>query len=94
MKNYADKLGISGQSWWFLQGNKESTYKLADSYLVSHPKEDGTVAGGFIHDGYFVLIDKQKHIRGAYLGTDPDQVTRLIADIKTLQAEPSQSMVQ
>jgi protein SCO1/2 len=94
MKKYADKLGISGNSWWFLQGKKEETYTLASSYLVSQPREDKTVAGGHVHDGFFILIDKQKHIRGMYDGTQPDQVTQLIADIKTLQTEPDQSMAQ
>jgi protein SCO1/2 len=93
LKKYADKLGISGQSWWFLRGDKDATYKLAESYL-SHAAEDSTVAGGHVHDGYFILIDKQKHIRGAYDGTVPEQVTKLIADIKTLQAEPDQTIAQ
>ncbi len=93
MKKYADKLGISGQCWWFLQGKKEETYKLATSYL-SMAAEDKAAAGGYVHDGYFILIDKQKHIRGTYDGTNADQVTKLIADIKTLQAEPDQSMAQ
>ena len=93
MKKYADKLGISGQTWWFLQGKKEDTYKLAESYLT-HAAEDPSAPGGHIHDGYFILVDKQKHIRGAYDGTQPDQVTKLIADIKTLQAEPDQSIAQ
>ncbi|QKJ30023.1 SCO family protein [Mucilaginibacter mali] len=93
MKKYADKLDISGQSWWFLQGKKEETYKLAESYLA-HAADDAKAPGGHIHDGYFLLIDKQKHIRGAYDGTDAAQVTKLIADIKILQAEPDQSMAQ
>lgn len=94
LKKYADKLGVNGQTWWFLQGNKDSTYKLADSYLVSRPKEDNSVAGGLVHDGYFILIDKQKRIRGTYDGTQPDQVTKLIADIKELQTEPDQTLAQ
>lgn len=94
LKKYADKLGVSGNTWWFLQGKKDDTYKLAESYLVSRPQEDSTVAGGHVHDGFFILIDKQKHIRGTYDGTQPDQVNQLIADIKTLQAEPDQSIAQ
>ncbi|GAB3904604.1 SCO family protein [Mucilaginibacter boryungensis] len=93
MKKYADKLGISGQAWWLLQGKKDETYKLAESYLT-HAADDASAPGGHIHDGYFILVDKQKHIRGAYDGTQPDQVTKLIADIKTLQAEPDQSIAQ
>jgi protein SCO1/2 len=93
MKKYADKLGIAGNTWWFLQGNKDDTYKLATSYLTQ-AAEDASAPGGHIHDGFFILIDKQKHIRGTYDGTVPEQVTQLIADIKTLQAEPDQSIAQ
>lgn len=88
LKRYADRLGITGNTWWFLQGKKEDTYKLSESYLVRKPQEDAKQ--GFIHDGSFLLIDKQKRVRGAYDGTDPKQMNQLIADIKTLQAEPDQ----
>jgi protein SCO1/2 len=94
LKKYADKLGVTGNTWWFLQGKKEDTYNIAEkSYLVA-VKSDSTAAGGYIHSGYFVLIDKQKRIRGAYDGTDPKQVDRLIADIKTLEAEPDEHIAQ
>jgi protein SCO1/2 len=87
LKKYADKLGISGNSWWLLLGGKEVVYQLANSYLVG-VSEDKTAPGGYMHQGYFVLIDKQQHVRGSYDGTDPKQVDQLIADIKTLKAEP------
>jgi len=87
LKKYADKLGISGNSWWFLNGDKDVIYGLAaKSYLVA-VSPDSTVAGGYVHQGYFVLIDKQQRIRGSYDGTNPAQVDQLIADIKTLKAE-------
>ena len=89
LKSYADKLGVTGNTWWFLQGKKEDIYKLSESYLVRKPEEDAKQV--FIHDGSFLLIDKQKRVRGAYDGTDPKQVSQLIADIKTLQAEPDQA---
>lgn len=94
LKRYADKLGVTGNTWWFLQGKKEDTYKIAEkSYLVA-VSEDSTAAGGYVHQGYFVLVDKQKRVRGAYDGTDPKQVDQLIADIKTLQTEPDEMIVQ
>jgi len=92
LKQYADKLGVTGNTWWFLQGKKEDTYKLSESYLVRKPQEDAKQV--FIHDGSFLLIDKQKRVRGAYDGTDPKQVSQLIADIKILQAESDGTAVK
>lgn len=88
LKTYADKLGIAGDSWLLLHGQKEKTYQLSKSFLVTMPKEDAKEQ--FIHDGYFILVDKQKRVRGSYDGTDPKKVEQLIADIKTLKAEPDQ----
>jgi len=89
LKDYATKLGITGKTWFFLQGKKEDTYKLSESYLVTKPQEDAKEM--FIHDGYFILVDKQQRIRGTYDGTKPKEVENLIADIKTLRAEPNQT---
>lgn len=89
LKKYADKLGVAGNMWWFIQGKKDDTYRLAEkSYLVAVSR-DTTVPGGYVHQGYFVLIDKQKRVRGSYDGTNPQQVSQLIDDIKTLKAEPA-----
>jgi len=89
LKNYADKLGVTGNSWWFLRGDRDSVYRIAsNSYLVG-VSQDSTAAGGYVHQGYFVLIDKQKRVRGSYDGTDMKQVSQLIDDIKILQAEPA-----
>jgi len=89
LKNYAEKLGVTGNSWWFLQGNRDTVYRIAEkNYLVAVSK-DSSAAGGYVHQGYFVLVDKQKRVRGSYDGTDPKQVAQLIDDIKTLKAEPA-----
>nr|WP_067058353.1 SCO family protein [Mucilaginibacter sp. L294] len=94
MKKYADKLGISGNSWWLLQGNKEQTYDLGQkSYLVAVKQDDGT-PGGYVHQGWFVLVDKQKRIRGYYDGTDEKQVAKLIDDIKILRTEVNTEIAQ
>jgi protein SCO1/2 len=92
LKKYADKLDIKGNSWWLLQGQKEETYALAKSYLVQRPEE--SVKELFIHDGYFILVDKKKQIRGMYDGTDEKQVNKLRADIKTLLAETNTVIAQ
>ncbi|WP_454802571.1 SCO family protein [Mucilaginibacter phyllosphaerae] len=94
LKKYADKLGISGNSWWLLQGNKEDTYNLGQkNYLVAVKQDDGT-PGGYVHQGWFVLVDKQLRIRGYYDGTDEKQVAKMIADIKILRAEVNTEIAQ
>jgi len=94
LKKYADKLGITGNTWWFLQGKKEDTYSIAEKNYLVAVKKDSSAAGGYVHAGYFVLVDKQKRIRGAYDGTDPKQVDQMIEDIKSLQAEPDETIAQ
>jgi protein SCO1 len=94
LKKYADKLGVTGNTWWFLQGKKEDTYDIAEKNYLVAVKKDSSAAGGYVHAGYFVLIDKQKRVRGAYDGTDPKQVDQMIEDIKSLQSEPDEIIAQ
>jgi protein SCO1/2 len=89
LKKYADKLGVTGNSWWFLLGSKDKVYDMAAKNFLVAVSQDSTAAGGYIHQGYFVLVDKQNRVRGAYDGTDMKQVNQLIDDIKTLKAEPA-----
>jgi protein SCO1/2 len=84
---YAGKYGAIKNKWHFLTGNKKAIYDLAkDSYLVNALEEDGSPEG-FLHSELFLLIDKQKRIRGMYDGTDSVAVNKLIADIKLLKTE-------
>jgi protein SCO1/2 len=85
LKAYADKLGITGNSWWLLLGKKEETYQLAEKHYLVAVNEKGQ--GGYVHQGWFVLLDKQKRIRGAYDGTDKKAVDQLISDMHTLEQE-------
>ncbi len=84
---FATKYGAVKDKWYFLTGSKKSIYDLAkNSYLVNALEDDGT-AEGFIHSETFLLIDKQRRIRGIYDGTDSLQVDKLISDIKLLKKE-------
>ncbi|RKR84158.1 protein SCO1/2 [Mucilaginibacter gracilis] len=86
LKSYAVKLGITGTQWEFVHGSKEAIYTLAEkSYLVSVAEAAGQ-NGGYVHQGYLVLVDKEKRIRGAYDGTDEKQVVRLMEDMDLLLA--------
>ncbi|MFN6038901.1 MAG: SCO family protein [Bacteroidota bacterium] len=84
---YGNKFGAIKDKWHLLTGEKKKIYELAkDGYLVNALQDDGS-AEGFLHSELFVLIDKQKRIRGTYDGTDSVQVVKLIQDIKLLKKE-------
>ncbi len=87
MKAYATKLGVKGTQWEFLWGTRDEIYALAErNYLVS-VGEDSKAPGGFVHQGYLILVDKDKRIRGAYDGTLDTQVKQLMDDMDVLLAE-------
>lgn len=86
LKEYARKLGVEGNQWQFVRGSEDSIYGIAKDYLVS-AYDDKSDPQGRVHQGWFVLIDRDKHIRGAYDGTQKEQVARLIEDMDVLLAE-------
>lgn len=87
LKRYADKLGIEGRQWEYLWGPRDEIYALAErNYLVS-AQEDKAAPGGFIHQGYLILVDKEKRIRGAYDGTVDEEVEKLMKDMDILLKE-------
>ncbi|MGY3052609.1 protein SCO1/2 [Pedobacter sp. UYEF25] len=87
LKKYAEKLGVDGPKWQFLYGTKDQVYPLAEkSYLVA-VGQDSTSKDGYIHQGYLILVDQNRHVRGAYDGTKPEQVAQMEKDIPLLLAE-------
>ena len=86
LKEYANKLGVSNDHWNFVTGSKADIYGIANQYLV-YTAEDKNAPGGYDHQGYLVLIDKQKRIRGAYDGTNDEQVAKLKKELAILLQE-------
>ena len=87
LKKYAQDLGIEGKQWQFLTGEKEKIYEIGQQNYLSTAKEDKSAEGGYIHSGAFILVDKERHVRGMYDGTTEEGTQKLIADIKILQEE-------
>jgi protein SCO1/2 len=88
LKKYATKLGIEGTQWEFVHGSRDSIYSIAEkNYLVAVNEDPNKETGGFIHQGWFILVDKEKRLRGAYDGTKEDQVNQMIADVQILLNE-------
>lgn len=87
LKEYAVKNNIDANKWNLVTGDKKQIYDLArKTYFAAITEGDGGV-DDFIHTENFVLIDKEKRIRGFYDGTSENDVDRLINDIYTLLNE-------
>ena len=83
---YAELHGAIENKWHLVTGNTDEIYDLAREYYVMAAKDE-TGSGAYIHDGSFLLIDQEKHIRGIYDGTSDAGTKLLIKDIQKLLKE-------
>ena len=87
LNKYAQTYGANPATWYFLTGPKEQIYQLAQEGYKLPAMQAPSLIPDFIHSEKLLLIDEQKHVRGIYNGTDPDEVERLITEIKVLLQE-------
>ena len=102
LKAYAETYEVFSQNWHFLTGEKDKIYNLANEGFNIFASVNPRVAGGFEHQGYFALIDKNGFIRCRsdqfgnpivyYMGIDEQdveiqEVDLLIDDIEKLLKE-------
>ncbi|MDX1542586.1 MAG: SCO family protein [Christiangramia sp.] len=87
LKKYALEKGVIDEKWNLVTGDKKEIYDLArKSYLATKSTGDGGPYD-MIHTENFVLVDKERQIRGFYDGTDPEAIEQLMHDLKVLKAE-------
>jgi protein SCO1/2 len=85
LKKYALEKGIDDSRWNLVTGDKKQIYELArKSYLAVKTDGDG---GPFdmIHTENFILVDKEKRIRGFYDGTSSEEIEKLLEDLELLK---------
>jgi protein SCO1/2 len=102
LKAYAESYDVFSQNWHFLTGEKDMIYNLANNGFNIFASVNPRVAGGFEHQGYFALIDKNGFIRSRsdqfgnpivyYMGLDEEnvkiqEVDMLMEDIDKLLKE-------
>ena len=84
LKKYAIENNVDDSKWNLVTGEKKQIYDLArKSYLAVEDAEYGKF--DMIHTENFMLIDKQRQIRGFYDGTNDEEIEQLISDIKILK---------
>ena len=87
LKRYAEEKGVIDSKWNLVTGDKKQIYDLArKSYLVAKSEGDGGKYD-MVHTENFVLIDKNRQIRGFYDGTNPEAIEELMEDLKILKKE-------
>jgi protein SCO1/2 len=86
LKDFAQKLDVEAPKWNFVTGEKEAIYELGQKGYMVTAMEDENEEGGYLHSGAFVLVDKERKIRGVYDGTKSLEVDKLIKDIELLLA--------
>lgn len=87
LKDYARKHHADSLVWTFVTGDRDTIYTLCEESYMAFAKQDPNEPGGYIHSGFLVLIDKNKHIRGAYDGTRAELADQIAADVRTLLNE-------
>ncbi|WP_299715386.1 SCO family protein [uncultured Tenacibaculum sp.] len=87
LKAYSRRMGIIDGKWNVTTGDKKHIYELArKSYFAVLDEGDGGEQD-FIHTENFILIDKDRRIRGMYDGTKFENMQQIIDDILLLKEE-------
>ncbi len=86
LKKYALEKGVMDSKWNLVTGNKQQIYELArKSYMAVKTDGDGGPYD-MIHTENFILVDKERRIRGFYDGTDSKEMEKLLGDLEILKS--------
>jgi len=87
LKEYADRKGVIDGKWNVTTGSKKHIYELARKSYFAVLDEGNGDESDFIHTEQFVLVDKDRRIRGYYDGTEKEDMEKLKNDIVLLKEE-------
>ena len=85
LKKYAMDKGVNDKKWNLMTGDKKQIYNLARKSFLVVKNNPQMGSHDMIHTENFVLVDKEKRIRGFYDGTKMEEMNKIISDIKILQ---------
>lgn len=87
LDEYAKKFMVNPNKWSLLTGDKKQIYELAMKGFFANAGEGISGNEDFFHTENVMLIDKEKKVRGLYLGTEPKEIDRLMDEIVVLLTE-------
>src|SRR5437879_3196691 len=87
LRSYAERLQADPGRWDFLTGPKSAIFKLSHDGFKLAVSDGGDAQGIPVHSTRMVLVDRHGQIRGYYDATEPEAVTKLLADTNHLLRE-------
>lgn len=93
LRVYRDRHGITAKNWLFLTGEKEAfVHRLGTQSFFINAINEPNAEGGYAHSPHFILVDRDKHVRGVYDvlekdGKGAENLNRLEEDIRSLLKE-------
>jgi protein SCO1/2 len=87
LKEYANNKGVIDGKWNLTTGRKKHIYELARKSYFAVLDEGNGDENDFIHTEQFILVDKERRIRGFYDGTDKNEMKKLKEDVVLLKEE-------
>ncbi len=87
LRAYADRFGANHDSWLFLTGDKKTIYDYARNELKLNVGPGDGGAEDFIHPQVFLLLDKDRYVRGIYNGMEENDAKKCADDIVLLTME-------
>lgn len=88
LARYAVAKNVNSQRWLLLTGDQSMIYTLGRKfYFVEEDLGEKRDSAEFLHTENFVLVDKNRHIRGIYNGLNISSVVELVKDIRELAKE-------
>ncbi|AIZ43077.1 SCO family protein [Cellulophaga baltica] len=88
LAKYAKRFGVISNKWHLVTGDKTEIYNLGrNEYFVENDLGIPKDINDFLHSENFLLIDKNKHIRGIYNGLNRASMAQLVVDVQALEKE-------
>jgi protein SCO1/2 len=84
---YAQRYHADPARWRFVTGPPEDMRRLVEGPMMNSMANEGVTASGapaISHSGYFLLVDRNGHIRGAYDSGDLKRLDAMVHDARYL----------
>ena len=87
LAEYAQRYHADPARWRFVTGPVEAMRRLVEGPFMNSMAQEGVTPSGapqISHSGYFLLVDRNAHVRGAYDSNDIQRLDEMIRDARFL----------